>query len=68
MDDHETLLHYCKKIKWLKISKSSTLSLPEGYPVAAYVWFLVFPSPLSFYFSVRRVSESSSYALRDKPS
>jgi len=33
----------------LPLSISSILSFPEGHPVAAYVFFLIFPSLLSFF-------------------
>jgi hypothetical protein len=32
----------------LSLSGSSTFSIPEGHPVAAYVFFLLFPSLISF--------------------
>jgi hypothetical protein len=35
----------------LPVSISTILSFPQGHPVAAYVFFLVFPSLLSFLLS-----------------
>ena len=51
----------------LLLSIFSILSFPWDFPVAAYIFFLVFPSLLSFplSFLLKRVPESSSYATRD---
>ena len=40
---------YAKKCDLvLPLLISSTLSFPQGHPVAAYVFFILFPSLLSF--------------------
>jgi len=44
----------------LTFSVSSVFSFPSAHPAAAYVFFLVFPSLLSF--GQERVSEGSTYA------
>jgi len=52
----------------LSLSVSTSLSFPQGHPVAAHVFFLVFSSLLSFpsSFLQKRVSEGSSYARCDQ--
>ena len=54
----------------LPLSIFSTFSLPEGQPVAAYIFFLVFPPLLLFPLSLLQqcVLEGSAYARCDQSS
>jgi len=54
----------------LPLSIDSILVFPYGRPVAAYIFFLVFTSFLSFriYFLQYRILEGSSYAVREQSS